>query len=253
MPKTSNTSALPHRSDSEIKTYSQSIRRPLNQLLLILPLLLFFQIFSAQTGSRLLVPEYMRAALESFGATGRYLPALLIVAVLLFQHFTHKDPHRPNLWAPAGMIVESAMLTLPLLAINWITNCRALPAAVGATESPGLVSPAILEAVGAGVYEEFLFRLFFFGVAALLLIDLLQLPKKATTIGIILVSGVIFSMAHFSAAQWLGPETLDWHSFAFLATAGIWWGVLFIWRGYGVAAASHIWWNLLVVMMEGKF
>ncbi len=244
MPKTSNTPALPH------ETYSQSIRRPLNQLLLILPLLLFFQIFSAQTASRLLVPEYMRATLESFGATGRYLPALLIVAVLLFQHFTHKDPHRPNLWAPLGIIVEAAVLTLPLLAINWITHYQAIPAAVG---SPGLISPAILEAVGAGVYEEFLFRLFFFGVVSLLLIDLLQLPKKATAIGIILASGVLFATAHFSAAQWIGPEPLDWQSFAFLAAAGVWWGVLFIWRGYGVAVASHIWWNLLVVMMNGKF
>ncbi len=227
--------------------YRNDIHKPLNQLVIIAPLLVIFQIGSAQLGSDLLVPQYLRCVLLWFGATGRYLPAVLIVVVLLAQHAVRNDPSRINLRAVLGMIFESAFWSLPLLAISWLTGRVYVSAAAEGGPSGNAVLRTWMEAIGAGVYEEFLFRLVFLSVMVLLFVDLLHLRKDVMTIVAILLAGLIFAACHFPAAHWFGTEVRQWGRFAFLALAGAWWGVLFVWRGYAVAACSHIWWDIFVI------
>lgn len=231
----------------EKPSYLRDIHRPLNQLLVIVPLLVFFQVGSIQLGSGLLVPRYLRVALECLEAPGRWLPMFLIILVLIAQHIVRRDPARLNGFAVMGIVVESAGWALPLVAVGWITSKA--PALAIAAEQPAsrAVLRACIEAVGAGVYEEFLFRMVFISVILMLLVDLLQWRKDAVNIGAIILSGVVFAMFHFSWIQWTSQEPLLWGSFIFLSLAGIWWGVLLLWRGFAVAVCCHIWWNLFVI------
>lgn len=231
----------------EVPTYSRDIHRPLNQLLVIVPLLVLFQIGSAKLGSGLLVPQYLRVALESLGAPGRWLPMLLIILVLLIQHITRKDPSKLNLWAGLGIIVESACWTLPLVAMGWMTSGTPSAAQVATQPANEALLRACVEAIGAGVYEEFLFRMVFVSIFIMLFADLLHLKMEAVTFCAIIISGVVFSMFHFTWSQWTGPQPILWSNFVFLSLAGIWWGVLFLWRGFAVAVCCHVWWDFFVI------
>ncbi len=232
----------------EVPSYSRDIARPLNQLLIIVPLLVLFQAGSVRLGSGLLVPQYLRVALECLGAPGRWLPMCLIILVLIAQHITRKDPFKLNVWAGLGIIVESACWVLPLVAIGWITSDS--PSEAQAATQPVINDTLLrscIEAIGAGVYEEFLFRMVFISVILMLFVDLLHWKSDAVTIIALIVSGVVFSLFHFSLDQLTGQVPIHWGVFIFLSLAGIWWGVLFLWRGFAVAVCCHIWWDLFVI------
>ena len=241
------------------QNYGAEIHRPLNQLVLVGVLLLFFHAFSAKLGHTLLVPEYLRFVFSMMGVAGKYLPAAVILVVLGAQHLLqnnllqnrHKSlrsRHRISFFAIGGMIFEGAISILPLLAANWMTGKISVLAQISGDNHATL--RGILESVGAGVYEEFLFRMVFISVALLIFTDAMKRKENRVIIGAIVVSGILFALCHLSAGQWGGDITINWGSLVFLALAGMWWGVLFIWRGFGVAVCSHICWDLLVVFIN---
>lgn len=224
--------------------YGKETHRPLNQLLVLVPLLVLFQVGAARWGSDLLVPHYLRFALLQMGMTGRFLTTGLVVAVLLGQHLTRRDPWRVSGWVGGGIVVESALWSVPLLGLSWLTRNLA-PAAIRVIREETLRS--MVEAIGAGIYEEFVFRLVLLSALMLLFIDLLHLRKETFGFVSILLAALAFAALHFSPAQWSGQQPMPWGRFVFLAVAGVWWGVLFVWRGFAVAVCSHIWWDLFVL------
>ena len=237
-------------------TYGAEIHRPLNQLVLVGVLLLFFHVFSAKLGSTLLVPEYLRYVFSMMGVAGKYLPAIAILVVLGWQHLVHRNleknrymnKHRVSFIAIVGMIIEGAVSILPLVAANWMTGKIPVLAQIGEADHP--ILRGVLESVGAGVYEEFLFRMVFISIALLIFTDAMKRKENCVIVISIIVSGILFALAHLSAGQLDGDAGISWGSMVFLALAGMWWGVLFIWRGFGVAVCSHICWDLLVVFIN---
>lgn len=226
--------------------YGKETHRPLNQLLVIVPLLVAFQIGAMRWGNSLLVPQVLRYVFLQMAVTGPFLSAGLVVAVLIGQHLTRKDSWYVSGWVAAGMVVESAVWSLPLLGLSWITRDMS-PAAIREEVLRGAV-----EAIGAGVYEEFVFRLVLLSVLMLIFVDLLHLKKETFGVAAVILAGLAFAAFHFSPEQWWGDATIPWGRFAFLAGAGVWWGMLFVWRGFAVAVCSHIWWDLLVVVLATR-
>ncbi len=226
----------------EYPHYGRLALRPMNQLAVIAPLLVLFHIGAAIFGSRLLAPYFIRIVFRWFGMPGILLPSTVIVIVLICQHIARKDPWRPDALGVAGIVIEGIIWTLPLLAAGWIIGTPS-SAAVGDGGDGGLLYN-FCESFGAGIYEEFVFRLVLIHGAAVLFTDLAGLKHAKVMICASIVSALLFSICHFPLADLLSPMTLDWERFAFLATAGGWWAVLLSWRGYGIAACSHIIWNL---------
>jgi len=224
-------------------------------------LLLFFHAFSAKLGSTLLVPEYLRFVFSMMGVAGKYLPAAVILVVLGSQHLLQnnllknrhqslRNRHRISFFAIGGMIFEGGISILPLLAAWWMTGKVSVLAQINVPNHATL--RGILESVGAGVYEEFLFRMVFISIALLIFTDAMKRKENRVILGAIVVSGILFALCHLSAPQWSGDIAIKWGSLVFLALAGMWWGVLFIWRGFGVAVCSHICWDLLVVFFNHR-
>ena len=169
--------------------YRQLTRAPLNNLALVLPLLVFFQVGSSIYGTDLLLlaPQYLRSILEFFGAGASFLPALLIVAVLLMQHLIHKAPWTIQPQVLAGMVGESIIWTIPLIAISYMTGKMAAAAAAAAPNVHHMLQNALI-AVGAGLYEEFMFRMILISLIMLLLVDMLALRKDAMTVLAVVVA-----------------------------------------------------------------
>jgi hypothetical protein len=98
--------------------------------------------------------------------------------------------------------------------------------------------------IGAGIYEELVFRLACFTLLNILLIDLLRLPSRRATLLIVLTSAIAFSSYHY-----LGREAFSLRTFAFRTGAGIYFGLIFLLRGFGVTSGTHAAYDLLAVSM----
>jgi membrane protease YdiL (CAAX protease family) len=232
--------------DLKPESYQRLIRRPLNNLAIILPLLVFFQIGASIYGTDavLRAPQYLRGVLQFFGATATLLPAVCIVAVLLVQHLVHHDPWKPSGTAIAGMVGESILWTVPLIAVSYMTGKIVVGQIIPPDVSQALQH--LLLAVGAGIYEEFLFRMVLISVLMLLLVDVMGLKRDVMTVLAVLAAAVLFGLCHFTLAG--GGADFVWSKFIFLSTAGMLWGSLFIFRGFAVAVGSHVVWDIYVLV-----
>lgn len=224
------------------ESYASQTLRPLNNLALVLPLLVFFQIGATWYGTNLLLPRYIKGGLDFFGATVSFLPAMLIVGVLLAQHLAHRDKWDVRPDVVLLMIGEAAVWTVPLIAISLLTG-RIMAGAADAQGS--LVLHEVLTAVGAGLYEEFFFRMVLISLMMLLLVDVIGLPKAMTAVACILVAAALFGLCHFEGYFGAG-EPFAWRRFIFLSAAGALWGVLYLTRGFAIAVAAHATWDIYV-------
>jgi hypothetical protein len=233
------------RSSSRRDSYRWQTHRPLNCLVFILPMLAFFQVGVFYHGTALAAPQDLGRILQFFGATARYLPSLLIFAVLVLQHVTHRDPLELQPRVLAGMAVESVLWAVPLIVLLQFTGqIAALAAGEGGGE--WTVWEKIHLAVGAGIYEEFLFRLMFISLMLLIFVDVFALPKDIVVGAAIILGSVAFSLYHFSLDEITGPDPFPWARFTFYAAAGLYLALLFVVRGFAIAVGAHILYNSYV-------
>lgn len=105
------------------------------------------------------------------------------------------------------------------------------------------VKAQVITSLGAGVYEELLFRVF-------LVTTLYIVLHRVFGLGIVsayTVSAVLASLI-FSGVHYIGPlgDRFTVHSFVFRFVAGLVLSALYITRGYGITAYSHTMYDLLV-------
>jgi membrane protease YdiL (CAAX protease family) len=230
--------AAPRGAERE-QTYLQQSSQPLASLLFVLPLLVAYEL-----GTRAYVPQeriiafnLLQEFFAFFGATGRFLPALAVAGILLSWHIARSDRWRVHPGTLAGMGVESVAWGLPLIAVSAV-SAYYLPLMTGQGDWRGM----IVLSLGAGIYEELVFRLVAFTLLHLLLIDVLGLPRLAGAGVVILASAMLFSGYHY-----LGSEQFEWHSFVFRTSAGIYFGAIFLFRGFGVTAGAHAAYDVIAV------
>jgi membrane protease YdiL (CAAX protease family) len=110
--------------------------------------------------------------------------------------------------------------------------------------------------LGAGIYEELLFRLMLLP-ATIAAFRYMQMTPKASMIAGVIVSSILFSLAHyrmeFRFLLWHVSMThgysFEWFSFVFRFSAGVFFSLLFLFRGFGIAAGSHAIYDILAVLL----
>jgi membrane protease YdiL (CAAX protease family) len=248
------------------KSYLDRVHHPLQCLIFITPLLLFYQIGSAldrwppdqATPTHVVAFKLMLDFFKVFGAAGNFLPLLAVVAILLAWHLARKDPwdFDPRLYA--GMAGESIVWAIPiyvagLVMVTYLHPAAASPAglawlpflspAAGATPLPWQTQ--IVLSVGAGIYEELLFRLIAITLLNIILVDVLELKIPTAIPVIIIISAVLFSAYHY-----LGNEPFDYAFFVFRTAMGIYLAGIYIYRGFGIAVGCHAVYDLILVGVD---
>lgn len=226
--------------------YSRLAAQPLYVLCFLLPLIAFYEIGSAlyltksgvvQTiGARSIVSRLF----ETFGVASLYLPGAMLAAVLVFWHLLLRHPWKVRPGVLIAMLLESVVWTMPILVLGLLLAGMARAAWAddpGPVQALTLGKPARFTlAVGAGIYEELLFRLIMITVIHFLLVDLGKLSNRWGCALAVIVSGVAFALYH----NYSGPNgALDARLFAFYAVAGCYFGLLFLVRGFGIVVATH--------------
>ncbi len=229
------------------ESYYHQTRRPLNNLVMLAPLLAAFHIGAGVYGTDqvLLAPQYVRDILQYLGAPLLlFIPAAAVALMLLGQQVLQREKWTVQPSAVAGMAGESVLWTLPLIGIGYITGkidrAAVLPGRLDE------VVKSILVAIGAGVYEEFIFRMVLITVLLLVLVDVCTFKKDRMTVLAVVTAAALFALCHFRALG--GGEYFNWSRFIFLSTAGVLWGGLFIYRGFGIAAGAHVMWDVFVLL-----
>jgi len=194
--------------------------------------------FHHHTEQRIYAFHLMQLFFDWFGATGRYLPAMAVCTILLSCHIFRRDAWEFELPTLICMLVESVIWALPLILLDAISSYY-FPLAAG----HGRWRTMLVMSIGAGVYEELVFRLALVAVLSILLVDILRLRKVWSTPLIVLGSAALFAHYHY----WGGMEVFAWRTFVFRTLAGIYFSLLFFWRGFGIAAGGHAAYDLIAV------
>jgi len=235
------------------KGYFDRVHWPLQSLVFISPLLLFYQIMSfvmpAEVGnvpSQLVAFTMLRQFFAFFGAFGNVLPLLAVVAILLFWHLARKDPWEFDPPLYAGMAAESVIWGVPFVVIG-MAIWRHLPAASGviAAGSGGSWQARAILSVGAGIYEELLFRLIAINLLSMLFMDLCKMKGGLGIPLIVVFSGLFFSLYHF-----LGSESFTAALFLYRWALGAYLAGIYLYRGYGIAVGAHAVYDLILVIFS---
>src|SRR6266850_1621069 len=105
----------------------------------------------------------------------------------------------------------------------------------------------LMVSLGAGIYEELLFRVLLVGALAAAARALLG--WRPLTAGI---AATIAGAAIFSAFHYIGPYGDRWelYSFAFRMVAGLFFSGLYLARGFGITAWTHALYDVLLLLMQ---
>ncbi|WP_169976245.1 CPBP family glutamic-type intramembrane protease [Tautonia rosea] len=98
--------------------------------------------------------------------------------------------------------------------------------------------------VGAGIFEEAVFRLGLLGICYAVL-RVLHMPNVLATAMAVSGSALVFSMAHHVGEV---PGAFSWSTFVFRWLAGVYFAWVMIFRGFGIAVGTHLAYDLLVVV-----
>ena len=198
---------------------------------------------------------WLRGGLDAIGLGVSWLPPLLVVLGLLVWQWIERHPWRVSWETLAGMFAESVIFAFILLLLGQLQS-RVFPSSVvdchDVSGGAGLIaamSPGGLETlslalnfVGAGIYEEVLFRLALLPPTMAVLRQPVFLRRWATPLAV-LITSLLFAAAHHA-----GPsgEAFDLFKFCFRTLAGGIFAALFVQRGFGITVASHTLYDLLV-------
>jgi len=211
---------------------------PLHSLAFIFPMLVLFELGATWHSRSLIAFHMLRVFCDNLGARGPLIPAFVLVAILLGWHIARHDSWKIDIPVLAGMALESLLLAVPLLVLAIaITNLH-----VYMPVSASIIRRRydIILSVGAGIYEEMVFRLILITFFTIIFTDMLKVPKKRAMAIIVLASAVSFSLYHY-----LGSERFEWRSFIFRSMAGAFFAILFVTRGFGITAGTHATYDIL--------
>jgi hypothetical protein len=222
------------------RRYGVESRRPLHCLLFLLPAVAVHELGAwwGATGGTLIAPTMIQWLLGWFGIVGSWVPAVVLVFSMLVWLRIRRDRWRVRGWVLVAMAVESVLMAAPLLVL--VAVYRPDPAAPLAAD--GLAQ--VVRALGAGIYEELVFRFLLISGLVWLLGEVLGLRGAYTTWVAAALAAVLFSLCHFEP---VGMDAFTWGAFWYRLVAGAYLGVVFVGRGFGVAAGCHGAFNVVLV------
>ncbi|MCO5168055.1 MAG: CPBP family intramembrane metalloprotease [Planctomycetes bacterium] len=234
--------------------YFEQSRDLLNSLVLVLPLLLVYQAGLFLTRGQTLngADFFAIVILPRWGWDGLLVfnGVLIVAGIVAVVVLTRRRRFDPKIALP--MAVESTVYAV-LLGV-FITQVLArlgvrppgmmleawAPLAAGGLADAGTFA-RICMALGAGVNEELVFRLgMVTGITAL---AERAMPRRRAIIVAVLVSSVLFSLAHY-----LG-EPFAVYTFLYRLLAGVIFCGIFAARGFGVAVYTHAIYDVMVMVV----
>jgi hypothetical protein len=203
-------------------------------LVLIVPLFLAYQVGVLFAGSVNGADIVTRALYGALGRTNYLLASAVagLAFLLWLRRAGRWSMLRVEIVGP--VLLEAAVYALTLGALISLVLERAL--------GLGLGLGSMIDAAGAGVHEELVFRLALFG-GLLVLMQRLEIDRRVGLAFALVVSAIVFSWAHHVGAH---GEPFTMHAFAYRSLAGVVFGLVCYFRSLAHAVYAHAFYDMLV-------
>lgn len=237
-------------------------------VLLALPLLILYETLAAvlshagvdvRNGADVLLKSPFVAVLGGTRGPVVFGFSLVLASVAIVWRDARKSggPLLPRVFGL--MLLESAVLAVVFGAVVGLVTARLL----GALGALHLVWPAgvplaagpkaafsgptqLMVSLGAGLYEELLFRVILVGAVGAFARRVLGWgPRGAGTLAVV-AGALVFSAFHY-VGQYGDPFEL--RSFAFRAIAGLFFSALYVLRGFGIVAWTHALYDVFLLFL----
>jgi len=215
-------------------------------------------------------------------------PPLVVIIILIGLQLASRKRWYFCLGDYTPMVLECTALAVPLIVLSLFFNgaatgqgdvtdtgdrrapslaCVAAEPAGGPIASTGVVMAAnpeqthslmanIVTGVGAGIYEELVFRLILICILMLLFQDVFGLSHANAMVLAVLISAALFSAHHhvvFVNGRLGSSEPFDWAKFGFRTMAGVYFAALFAIRGFGITAGTHAFYDIFATIINALF
>jgi hypothetical protein len=226
-------------------------RNLLTSLMLVFPLLIVYQVGVLHTLPQMNGADFITAFVFHHAGLKGYLvfvTAVVLAFVVCAVWLRRRQHFHPRTVIP--LLLESSIYALTMGGLISLIMVRFLhiePPRMAAAKAAGGPLTNVIMSVGAGVYEETVFRLGLFGGLVALFERLLGMRRL-----IAVVLGLVLSSAAFSAVHHLGPlgDPLALWIFVFRMLAGVLFGLLFWFRGFAVAVYTHAIYDVIVLVFR---
>ena len=232
-------------------TYWLNSKRPLEILVFLLPFIIAYEIgllgvLRAGDGQVLtnVAHKTIVSIFEFLGVSGIgfALPGIILVVILLVWQCLRRASWSIDYSTVGIMWLESLVLVLPILLMaQLLTGAQELNSLVASDAAmPGLTGQ-IAVGIGAGLYEELVFRWLLIAVLHTLACDVFKCKHSTGLILSIVCAAFAFAMYH-------PLEGNTFNLFAFYFLGGLYFGGIFVLRGFGIVAAVHAFYDVVVVI-----
>ncbi|HSA56943.1 MAG TPA: CPBP family glutamic-type intramembrane protease [Gemmatimonadaceae bacterium] len=239
--------------------YFHVSRAPRYSLTFVLPLLVLYEVLAVlvnqdvtqglRNGADVLLKSLFVALA---GTRGPLIFGVILVGIIawLVIRDRRSNPGPLRLRIFAGMMAEAVVLALALgVVVGMITAqlVNAIPGlAAGPFDEEGWVA-GLMISLGAGLYEELLFRVLLVSALLLLARRLFRLAPVASGVVAVLGGALIFSTFHY-----IGPygDALEVGSFVFRTVAGLVFSGLYVTRGFGITAWTHALYDVFLITAQ---
>jgi hypothetical protein len=236
--------------------YGAATRHPLPCLLFLTPLLIGYEVGVGLVGGgrdsavRNGADTWLHWGLAAFGFPQVYWGPLLVAAFFLLWSWARRHDRPGDLF---GICLGMALESLAFAIVLWGVNRSLAPMlghlgiVLGPSATKEKTLSQVLTYVGAGIYEEVLFRLLLFTVLLWVLRQALVGPLPAFAVA------ALGSALAFAAAHHVGPhgEPFNRYVFFFRSLAGVYFTLLYSLRGFGVTVGTHACYDVLVGAVLG--
>jgi membrane protease YdiL (CAAX protease family) len=151
---------------------------------------------------------------------------------------------------------QTQIVSMPVCSAVAGGNLSSLSAEDGEVMQEQSLLANIVTGIGAGIYEELVFRLILICLLMLLFQDVLRLTHKNSIILSVLISATLFSVHHhidLLSGQPNANDPFNSIEFAFRTIAGIYFAVLFAFRGFGITAGTHAFYDIIATIINAFF
>ena len=251
----------PPAARTPLASYWRSARAPRYSLLFVLPLFLLYEALASSLAApgvdsvRNAADVLLKTPFILFsGARGSmaFFATVIGVCVYLVGRDLRKSRElRPRVFLL--MFAESTVLALLLgIVVGTITqqllgglSALSAQSGEGALRQMG-VGTRLMLSLGAGLYEELLFRVLLVGGLAWLFQRLVGGSKVVTGVIAATIGALVFSAFHY-IGQYGDPWELG--SFTYRAIAGLVFSGLYLTRGFGITAWTHALYDVYVMIV----
>lgn len=226
----------------QVKQYFSQSHNLLNSLVLVLPLMILYQVGVLLVGSEALNGvDFVSIILFRLtdGPLGLIIfnIVLLIVMAVGTWRLRKKQNFDVNIMIP--MLIESTIYAVFLGVVIVFIMRHTMPMARPEFAHLGWLTKITIS-LGAGVYEELLFRLLLISLLTYIFVKWAKVQKGTALFGAFLISAFLFSLAHYMGAQ------VEAYGFVYRFIAGLIFAVLFKFRSFAIAVYTHAFYDMFV-------